>query len=261
VSKPSFLQINPDNPIPHSIISGEKKLPVVQQHSFEHPMPVHVAIIMDGNGRWAQRHGKSRMAGHRKGVENVRRIVKASRNLGIQHITLYAFSVENWRRPKSEISALMSLLNLYLKKELEELLQNGVRLNVIGRIGDLPKNVQKTLFDTIEKTKANTQQILTLALNYGARTEIVDAVRTYTSLVEAGNVDPDLIIRTSGEHRLSNFLLLQAAYAEIYFTPLCWPEFLPEHLIEAIQDYHGRERRYGQTGEQLERVKESTPQA
>lgn len=244
-------------------------------------MPVHVAIIMDGNGRWAQRHGKSRMAGHRKGVENVRRIVKASRNLGIQHITLYAFSVENWRRPKSEISALMSLLNLYLKKELEELLQNGVRLNVIGRIGDLPKNVQKTLFDTIEKTKANTQQILTLALNYGARTEIVDAVRTYTSLVEAGNVDPakldwetfsdclythnlpdpDLIIRTSGEHRLSNFLLLQAAYAEIYFTPLCWPEFLPEHLIEAIQDYHGRERRYGQTGEQLERVKESTPQA
>ena len=243
-------------------------------------MPVHVAIIMDGNGRWAQRHGKSRIEGHRKGVENVRRIVKASRKLGIKHITLYAFSVENWRRPKSEISALMGLLNLYLKKELEELLQNGVRLNVIGRIGDLPKNVQKTLFDTTEKTKTNTQQILTLALNYGARTEIVDAVRTYTSLVEAGKVDPakldwetfsdclytdnlpdpDLIIRTSGEHRLSNFLLLQAAYAEIYFTPLCWPEFLPKDLIEAIQDFHGRERRYGQTGEQLKRVKKSTPQ-
>jgi undecaprenyl diphosphate synthase len=235
---------------------------------------------MDGNGRWAQRHGKSRIEGHRKGVENVRRIVKASRNLGIQHITLYAFSIENWRRPKSEISALMSLLNLYLKKELEELLKNGVRLNVIGRTDDLPKNVRKTLCDTIEKTKSNTRQILTLALNYGARTEIVDAVRTYASLVKAGTVDPaeldwetfsgclythnlpdpDLIIRTSGEHRLSNFLLLQAAYTEIYFTPLCWPEFLPENLIEAIQNFHGRERRYGQTGEQLKKVNKSTAQ-
>ncbi|MBT3469950.1 MAG: isoprenyl transferase [Opitutae bacterium] len=240
-------------------------------------MPEHVAIIMDGNGRWAQRHGKSRLEGHRQGVENVRRIVKASRNLGIQHITLYAFSVENWKRPKSEVSALMSLLNIYLKKELEELLQNGVRLNVIGRIEDLPKNVQKTLLDTIEKTKENSQQILTLALNYGARTEILDAVAKYTSLVAAGKEDsaeldwetfssclythnlpdPDLIIRTSGEHRLSNFLLLQAAYAEIYFTQLCWPEFLPEHLLEAIEDYNSRERRYGQTGEQIKEVKKS----
>ena len=240
-------------------------------------MPEHVAIIMDGNGRWAQRHGKSRLEGHRQGVENVRRIVKASRNLGIQHITLYAFSVENWKRPKSEVSALMSLLNIYLKKELEELLQNGVRLNVIGRIEDLPKNVQKTLLDTIEKTKENSRQILTLALNYGARTEILDAVAKYTSLVAAGKEDsaeldwetfssclythnlpdPDLIIRTSGEHRLSNFLLLQAAYAEIYFTQLCWPEFLPEHLLEAIEDYNSRERRYGQTGEQIKEVKKS----
>ena len=254
-----------------------KTLLVIEQNSFEYSMPEHVAIIMDGNGRWAQRHGKSRLEGHRQGVENVRRIVKASRNLGIQHITLYAFSVENWRRPKSEVSALMSLLNIYLKKELEELLQNGVRLNVIGRIEDLPKNVQKTLLDTIEKTKGNSQQILTLALNYGARTEILDAVAKYTSLVAAGKEDsaeldwetfssclythnlpdPDLIIRTSGEHRLSNFLLLQAAYAEIYFTQLCWPEFLPEHLLEAIEDYNSRERRYGQTGEQIKEVKKS----
>jgi undecaprenyl diphosphate synthase len=254
-----------------------KTLLVIEQNSFEYSMPEHVAIIMDGNGRWAQRHGKSRLEGHRQGVENVRRIVKASRNLGIQHITLYAFSVENWKRPKSEVSALMSLLNIYLKKELEELLQNGVRLNVIGRIEDLPKNVQKTLLDTIEKTKENSQQILTLALNYGARTEILDAVAKYTSLVAAGKEDsaeldwetfssclythnlpdPDLIIRTSGEHRLSNFLLLQAAYAEIYFTQLCWPEFLPEHLLEAIEDYNSRERRYGQTGEQIKEVKKS----
>ena len=227
---------------------------------------------MDGNGRWAQRNDKSRIEGHRQGVENVRKIVECARDLCIPCITLYAFSVENWKRPKPEVSALMHLLDIYLKKELRDLMKNGVRLNVIGRIEDLPTKVQKNLLDTVEKTALNTRQILSLALNYGARTELLDAVRAYTGLVAAGRAnpdeldwetfsdclythdlpDPDLIIRTSGEHRLSNFLLMQGAYAEIYFTPLCWPEFLPEHFRKAIQNYQGRERRYGRTGEQVQ---------
>jgi undecaprenyl diphosphate synthase len=234
----------------------------------------HVGIIMDGNGRWAQRHGKNRIEGHKKGVENVRDILDTARELGIRYVTLYAFSVENWNRPKAEVSALMTLLNTYLKKELPDLQKNKVRLNTVGRIQDLPKNVQKTLRFTMEATAQNDRQTLNLALNYGSRTEIVDAVKAYTEevvdgkrepkdldwetlssyLYTSGIPDPDLIIRTSGEVRLSNFLLLQSAYSEIYFTSLCWPEFRPEDFIEAIENYKQRERRYGKTGEQIRNV-------
>jgi undecaprenyl diphosphate synthase len=234
----------------------------------------HVAIIMDGNGRWAQRHGKNRIEGHKKGVENVRDILETARNLGIRYMTLYAFSVENWKRPKAEVTALMSLLNSYLKKELPDLQKNNVRLNAIGRIQDLPANVQKTLCFTMEATSRNERQILNLALNYGSRTEILDAVKAYAGdaikglqkpenldwktlssyLYTANSPDPDLIIRTSGEVRLSNFLLLQSAYSEIYFTDLCWPEFRPENFIEALDNYKQRERRYGKTGEQIRKV-------
>jgi len=240
-------------------------------------IPQHVAIIMDGNGRWAERHGKSRIEGHRRGVENVRKIVDAARELGIPYITLFAFSVENWQRPKTEVSALMTLLNTYLKKELQSLVKNDVRLNVLGRVEELPAKVRETLSQTIDKTKSHKSHVLSLALNYGARTELVDAVKTYAAQITSGRVDPgkldwktlskylytrdipdpDLIIRTSGEHRLSNFLLLQGAYAEIYFSPLCWPEFHPLHFIEAINDFQQRERRYGQTGEQLKTAKKS----
>ena len=234
----------------------------------------HVAIIMDGNGRWAQRHGKNRIEGHKKGVENVRGILDTAREVGIKYVTLYAFSVENWNRPKAEVTALMTLLNTYLKKELPDLQKNRVRLNTVGRIQDLPANVQKTLRYTMEATAKNDRQILNLALNYGSRTEILDAVNIYAKeaiagvedpdeldwdklssyLYTAGTPDPDLIIRTSGEVRLSNFLLLQSAYSEIYFTDLCWPEFRPDNFIEAIENYKQRERRYGKTGEQIRKV-------
>ena len=239
-----------------------------------HPVPNHVAIIMDGNGRWAQRQGKNRIEGHKRGVENVRDILDTARELGIKYVTLYAFSVENWKRPKAEVAALMTLLNTYLKKELPDLQKNKVRLNTLGCVEDLPKNVQKTLRHTMEATANNQKQVLNLALNYGARSEILQAVKNYTQdalqskvkpedldwetlasyLYTTGIPDPDLIIRTSGEARLSNFLLLQSAYSEIYFTDLCWPEFLPANFIKAIENYQKRERRFGKTGEQIRNV-------
>ena len=242
------------------------------------PVPNHVAIIMDGNGRWAQRQGKNRIEGHKRGVENVRDILDTARELGIKYVTLYAFSVENWKRPKAEVAALMTLLNTYLKKELPDLQKNEVRLNTLGCIEDLPKNVQKTLSHTMEVTANNQKQVLNLALNYGARSEILHAVRTYTHAALQSKVnledldwetlasylytkdipDPDLIIRTSGESRLSNFLLLQSAYSEIYFTELCWPEFLPANFVEAIENYQKRERRFGKTGEQIRNVASSS---
>ena len=225
---------------------------------------------MDGNGRWAQRSGRSRITGHRNGVDNVRQVVECARELGIPFLTLYAFSVENWKRPKAEVSALMALLDAYLKRELTNMMENGIRLNVVGRMDELPARVHKNLLDTMEKTSGNRHLVLSLALNYGARTELLDAVKSYISenenaqdkdldwatfanhLYTRGIPDPDLIIRTSGERRLSNFLLMQGAYAEIYFTDLCWPEFHAVDFREAIQDYQGRERRYGQTGEQVQ---------
>ena len=233
--------------------------------------PHHVAIIMDGNGRWAKQRGLPRLEGHRRGVETVRTTTFAARDLGVKMLTLYAFSVENWKRPQDEVGGLMSLLEYYLKKELETFIRDRVRLRTIGRTDELPAGVQKVLHSTIEATRHFDDYTLVLALNYGSRTEVVDAARAYAAAVAAGQEklndgswatsrrylstadmpDPDLVIRTSGETRVSNFLLLQAAYAEFAFTPVLWPDFTKADLAAAIADYHRRERRFGLTSEQL----------
>ncbi len=228
-------------------------------------LPRHIAVIMDGNGRWAQRRHLPRVAGHRAGIESVRDTVEMSRWLGIEALTLYAFSKENWKRPKSEISVLMRLLREYLHKELARLDRNNIRFRVLGRMEELPSLVQKDLEDGIKETDSNTGMIFNVALNYGGRTEIVDAFRRLASKIQAdglrleevdesaiekelytsGLPDPDLLIRTSGEMRVSNFLLWQIAYAEIWVTPILWPDFRREHLLEGIIEFQKRERRYG----------------
>jgi len=226
---------------------------------------------MDGNGRWARQRGLPRIEGHRRGVETVRTTTFAARDLGVKVLTLYAFSVENWKRPKDEVGALMGLLELYLKKELKTFIRDRVRLRTIGRTHELPSGVQKLLRTSIEETKNFTDYTLVLALNYGSRSEVVDAARAYAAAVAAGTAklndaswesfashlytadlpDPDLVIRTSGENRVSNFLLLQGAYAEYVFTPVLWPDFAKADLETAIAEYARRERRYGQTSDQL----------
>jgi undecaprenyl diphosphate synthase len=229
-------------------------------------LPRHIAIIMDGNGRWAKKRRLPRIAGHRAGIRAVRQSVEACARLGVPYLTLYAFSVENWKRPHTEITLLMSLLREYLKKEIAELNRQNIRLSVIGRIHELPKPVQRDLQTALEKTKQNAGLRLTLALNYGARTELVDAARELVALArEDGDVtvdeatlaghlythdlpDPDLLIRTSGEMRLSNFLLWQAAYSELWMTETLWPDFTQADLFQAIIDYQKRERRYGGIG-------------
>jgi undecaprenyl diphosphate synthase len=236
--------------------------------------PSHVAIIMDGNGRWARQRGLPRIEGHRRGVETVRTVTDAGRELGLRTLTLYAFSVENWKRPQDEVGALMGLLEYYLQKELGTFIKNRIRLRTIGRTDQLPAGVQKHLNHTIAETAHFTDYTLVLALNYGARTEVADAARAYAAAVAAGQVepnasswetfsrylytaglpDPDLIIRTSGETRLSNFLLLQGAYAEFVFTPVLWPDFGKADLAAAIAEYARRERRYGLTSEQVKPV-------
>jgi undecaprenyl diphosphate synthase len=237
-------------------------------------IPTHVAIIMDGNGRWAKQRGLPRIEGHRRGVETVRTTTFAARDLGVKVLTLYAFSVENWRRPQDEVGGLMGLLEFYLKKELKTFVRDRVRLRTMGRIEELPASVQKLLHTTMEETKGFTDYTLVLALNYGSRTEVVDAARAYAAAVAAGKEklndgswstfsrylyapdlpEPDLVIRTSGASRVSNFLLLQAAYAEFVFTPVVWPDFTKADLSAAIADYARRERRYGLTSEQLKPV-------
>jgi undecaprenyl diphosphate synthase len=237
----------------------------------ETAVPAHVAIIMDGNGRWAKQRGLPRIEGHRRGVETVRTATFAARDMGIKTLTLYAFSVENWKRPQEEVGALMGLLEYYLKKELETFVRDRVRLRTIGRTSELPPGVRKLLSTTIEETKHFDDYTLVLALNYGSRSEVVDAARAYATAVAAGTEklndgswdtfsryltttglpDPDLIIRTSGETRISNFLLLQGAYAEYVFTPVLWPDFTKADLASAIAEYNRRERRYGQTGDQV----------
>lgn len=235
------------------------------------PVPQHVAIIMDGNGRWAKQRGLPRLEGHRRGVETVRTVVDAARELGIRYITLYAFSVENWRRPAEEVSGLMGLLDFFLKRELNNLIKEKVRLHTIGRIDALPENVRRELARVKEATKHFQDWNLVLALNYGAQTEAADAARSYAEAVLAGREqpadvtwerfrryfytadlpDPDLLIRTSGERRISNFLMLQLAYAEMVFTPVLWPDFGKADLQAAIDEFRKRERRYGQTTEQV----------
>jgi undecaprenyl diphosphate synthase len=237
-------------------------------------LPRHVAIIMDGNGRWAKQRGLPRIEGHRRGVEAVRTATYAARDQGVKMLTLYAFSAENWNRPREEVGALMSLLELYLKKELATFVRDKVRLKTIGRTQGLPTGVQRHLAETAERTKGFDDYTLVLALNYGARTEAVDAAHAFAAAVAAGREkandaswetfskylytagmpDPDLVIRTSGETRTSNFLLLQSAYAEFFFTPVLWPDFSGEDLAAALADYARRERRYGKTSEQLKPV-------
>lgn len=234
-------------------------------------IPHHVAIIMDGNGRWAKQRNLPRIEGHRRGVETVRTTTFAARDLGVKVLTLYAFSVENWRRPQDEVGGLMGLLEYYLKKELQTFIRDRVRLRTIGRIEELPENIRALLQKTIEETKTFSDYTLVLALNYGSRTEVVDAARAYAAAVATGKEklndgswntfsrylyepdlpEPDLVIRTSGESRISNFLLLQAAYAEFSFTPVLWPDFSKADLAAAIAEYGRRERRYGLTSEQL----------
>jgi undecaprenyl diphosphate synthase len=228
-------------------------------------LPRHVAIIMDGNGRWAQLRRKGRVEGHRAGIASVREVVESSARLGLEVLTLYAFSVENWKRPEAEVSTLMGLLKHYLRAELETLIRNDIRFKVIGRPNELPADVQEELGRGMERTADRGGLQFNIALNYGGRSEIADAVRRIVSdaasgalradaidestvsayLYTAGQPDPDLLIRTSGELRISNFLLWQIAYAEIWVTDVLWPDFRRLHLLQAIVDFQKRERRYG----------------
>ncbi len=222
-------------------------------------LPKHVAIIMDGNGRWAKKRGLPRTFGHKAGTENVRKIVKYCSKIGVEYLTVYAFSTENFKRPKDEVSALMKLLVEYFKKETAELRQNGVRLNVIGDISEFSDIVRDAILDGVEKTKDCNKLVFSIALAYGARAEMVNAVKkmiednvtvideeTISKYLYTYNLpDPDLIIRTSGEQRLSNFLLYQAAYSEFYFTDVLWPDFDEKEFDKAILEYSKRNRRYG----------------
>lgn len=234
-------------------------------------LPKHLAIIMDGNGRWAKQKGMLRAFGHENGTKAVRQTVETCAKLGIENLTLYAFSTENWNRPKLEVDTLMKLLISSLKGELKTLQNNNIRLNSIGNLENLPESVRKELQDVINKTKDNTKMTLTLALSYGSREEIVSAVRKISDKVKNNIIsttdidesiinqhlytqnlpDVDLVIRTSGEHRISNFLLWQIAYAEFYFTEVLWPDFRENDLYEAIISYQKRERRFGKTSEQI----------
>ena len=234
-------------------------------------LPKHLAIIMDGNGRWAKQQGLLRSLGHQSGTKSVKVIIEASAKLGIEFLTLYAFSSENWNRPKLEVETLMKVLINSLRKELVTLQKNNIKLNAIGNLEKLPKSAQKELLDVINKTKDNTKMTLTLALSYGSREELVSAVKNICSKVKNNIIsidaiddsiinehlytqnlpDVDLLIRTSGEHRISNFLLWQIAYAELYFTDILWPDFKEQDLYEAIISYQKRERRFGKTSEQI----------
>jgi len=235
-------------------------------------MPRHVAIIMDGNGRWAQRRGYSRIRGHQEGAESVRTVVRLCRELTIPFLTLYAFSEENWQRPPLEVQALMQLLSRYLQQEIAEMVDKQIAFRAIGDLSQLPAKVQHQLAETTKATAGGGILTLTLALSYGARSEIVQAARLLAEKVRQGILtpqdidrdlfaqhlythdlpDPDLLIRTSGEHRISNFLLWQLAYTELYFTDTLWPDFREAEFLEALLDYQRRDRRFGLTQEQIE---------
>jgi len=250
----------------------KKKEPVIAEAREKldlHNLPRHVAIIMDGNGRWAVRRGLPRIMGHKRGAETVRKVVEHCRKLGVEVLTLYAFSDENWGRPRQEVTFLMNMLGGYLRAEIASMKGNGIRFRTIGRTERLPKTALKWIEKAASETAANTGMVLNLALSYGGRGEILEAVRRLSAgggvpadlteerfsshLDTAGLPDPDLIIRTSGEKRISNFLLWQAAYAELYFTDVLWPDFDEKELLLALLDYQGRQRRFGLTEAQLER--------
>lgn len=248
-------------PIPENIDTGK--------------IPKHVAIIMDGNGRWAKKQGLLRVKGHRKGVEAVRQTVEAAVELGIEVLTLYAFSTENWNRPKTEVKALMKLLVSSLRKEVTTFQENSIKLQAIGETDNLPKKAQKELFEIIKLTENNKKMVLNLALSYGSKEEIVNAIKNISKKVVNNEIlikeidkkiinnhlytftlpDVDFLIRTSGEKRISNFLLWQIAYAELYFTDVLWPDFNKEEFFKAIVEYQHRERRFGKTSEQIEERK------
>ncbi|HUH35770.1 MAG TPA: isoprenyl transferase [Moheibacter sp.] len=234
-------------------------------------LPQHVAIIMDGNGRWAKRKGLERTFGHQEGVKSVREAISTCGDLGIPYLTLYAFSTENWKRPRLEVSFLMRLLSKTIQEEINELHEKGIKLSLIGALEDLPKNVRKSLADAVALTQNNQKANLIIALNYGAQAEIVRATKQIAEKVKNQEIaltqideklfeqhlytqdlpQVDLLIRTSGEQRISNFLLWQIAYSELYFSEVLWPDFRKEHFVEALRTYALRERRYGQTGEQI----------
>jgi undecaprenyl diphosphate synthase len=234
-------------------------------------LPSHIAIIMDGNGRWAKEKGKNRIFGHSNGVESVRQVSECCAELGVKHMTLYAFSTENWNRPKLEVVALMELLVMTIRKETKTLMENNIRLKAIGNLNTLPSRCYNELMESIEITKNNTRMELLLALSYSGRDEIIQTTKKLATQVANGELntediseelfsshlfthdmpDPELLIRTSGEHRISNFLLWQLAYTEFYFTEKYWPEFRKEDVYEAIINYQNRERRFGKTSEQV----------
>jgi undecaprenyl diphosphate synthase len=233
--------------------------------------PRHIAIIMDGNGRWAEAQGQERNAGHRAGLESVRAVVRAAGDIGLDFLTLYAFSIENWNRPRKEVGELMRLLERYLEVEIDEVMEKGIRVLSIGRLDRLPPSTRAAVEQAVERTRDNKEMTLVFALSYGGRAEIVDAARKLMRDAEMGKIapedldeksfaaylyepevpDPDLLIRTGAESRVSNFLLWQIAYAEIYTTPLMWPDFGEEDLREAVREYQTRERRFGLTSEQV----------
>ena len=243
----------------------------LKENIIKERLPRHIAIIMDGNGRWAKQQVNARIFGHRNAIKAVRDVCEGCAELGVGYLTLYAFSTENWNRPKMEVSALMDLLVSTINSETETLIKNNIRLNAIGRLTDLPEKVLTNLKEAIDKTKNNTGLTLTLALSYSSKMEMVDAFRKIAADVKNGNLDadsiddkiisqslytgdmpdPDLLIRTSGELRISNFMLWQLAYSELYFTTTYWPDFDKEELYKAIVDYQQRERRFGMTSEQL----------
>jgi undecaprenyl diphosphate synthase len=236
---------------------------------LDKPLPSHVAVIMDGNGRWARKNRlKTRLQGHEAGAETVRAVLRASEKTGIRYLTLYAFSTENWKRPEKEVTGLMGLLEKFLRKHTPELVEKGIRLRAIGTLEDLPDNVTAALQDAIDQTSNNTERDLILALSYGGRKEITDSVKTIARQVRAGTLepeaiteetigshlyapdvpDPDLMIRTSGELRISNFLLWQLSYTELYITPVLWPDFREGDMYDALVEYQSRSRRYGDLG-------------
>lgn len=249
--------------------SSEKRL--IEEVKAKGNVPKHIAIIMDGNGRWAKKRNLPRVAGHKRGVETVRIIVETCASLGVEILTLYSFSTENWKRPQDEVSALMRLIVKSLKSETDGLNANNIRLTTIGDIRSLPEIVQKELTQAFEKTCNNTKMTLNLALSYSGRWELVEAIKNISTQAVSGNIkpeeiteglvskylttsgvpDPDLLIRTSGEFRISNFLLWQIAYSEIFVTEVLWPDFGCKNLVEAVKDYQKRERRFGLVSEQL----------